>query len=280
VDKTYGKMREILGLSPGEKLGISGQEISTKDLKEEIRKKIESCQTCNRTAKRIVFKYIQRHYQARFPFESVNVDLFAFKRNNGKFQRFIILTDTFTRFLVIRMIEDKTPEAVSKALIDIFYQYGFPSTINSDRGKEFNNELLKEINKLFSVKGVLTAPYSPNQFIERSVQEPKRLLKVLNEDFDDFNEESIEQYLRLLERIMNNRTINTLGASPFSLFYGRKFNMNIPEIKENETPFTLQDLANKWLEIHQELFPAIRERISVFEKRREEEDKNRFPGRR
>jgi hypothetical protein len=92
--------------------------------------------------------------------------------------------------------------------------------------------LLKEINKLFSVKGVLTAPYSPNQFIERYVQESKRLLKVLNEDFDDFNEESIEQYLRLLEHIMNNRTINTLGASPFSLFYGRKFNMNVPETKE------------------------------------------------
>jgi hypothetical protein len=116
------------------------------------------------------------------------------------------------------MIEDKTPEAVSKALIDIFYQFGFPSTINSDRGKEFNNELMKEINKLFSIKGVLTAPYSPNQFIERYVQESKRLLKVLHEDFEDFNDESIEHYLKLLEHIMNNRTINTIGTLLHSVY--------------------------------------------------------------
>jgi hypothetical protein len=57
--------------------------------------------------------------------------------------------------------------------------------------------------------------------------------------------------------------------------------MNLTEgINEIDNTFTLQDLANKWVDIHQELFPAIRERISVFQKRREIEDKNRFLGRR
>jgi hypothetical protein len=274
IEKTYLKMRELMG--EGEKF-----EIPVKEVKLKLKSTIENCQTCNRTAKRIIYRYNQRHYEAKFTFDTVNVDLFAFKRKDQSYQRFLILTDTFSRYSFIRMIKDKSAEEVAKCLIGIFYEHGFPTKIQSDRGKEFNNVLLDKINELYGVQGILTAAYSPNQFIERYVQNAKHLIQVLNEDFEKFTEESIEEYLKLLQIIMNNRTIVTLGTTPFLLFYGRRYNSPSPTIldpiSELEVP-SLEQLSQRWMEIHQELFPAIRERVTQIQDRREQEDIRRFPG--
>jgi transposase InsO family protein len=53
--------------------------------------------------------------------------------------------DHFTKFSILRSLKSKKAEETAKELLDIFLQFGAPSILQSDNGREFTATIIKEV---------------------------------------------------------------------------------------------------------------------------------------
>ena len=82
--------------------------------------------------------------ESTYPFEMVSVDCLHLDRCSGGFEYALVVCDHFTRFVQIYPTKTKSAKlAAEKLYNDYILNYGFPRRIHHDRGREFNNELLK-----------------------------------------------------------------------------------------------------------------------------------------
>ena len=80
------------------------------------------------------------------------------------------LIDHLTCFLILIPIKSKEAAVVVRHLIDrVFSVFGPPETLHSDQGKEFQNQLVKELQSVFGYKKTRTAAYRSqgNSVLER-----------------------------------------------------------------------------------------------------------------
>ena len=79
---------------------------------------------------------------------------------DGK-ENVLFMMDAFLKFRVAVVTPNQQAKTVAKALVDKwFYTYGIPSRIHSDRGKSFDNKIIKQLCKIYGVKQSTTTPYN------------------------------------------------------------------------------------------------------------------------
>lgn len=57
----------------------------------------------------------------------------------------LVYQEYLTEFIQLRPLKSKTSEQVAYVLLDIFANYGGPTILQSDNGREFANNIIKEI---------------------------------------------------------------------------------------------------------------------------------------
>ena len=76
--------------------------------------------------------------------------------------RYILtMVDYATRYPEAVVLKRITAEAVAEALVDIYSRVGIPQEILSDLGTQFVSDVMKEVNRLLSIKQLTTTPYHP-----------------------------------------------------------------------------------------------------------------------
>ena len=81
------------------------------------------------------------------------------------------MTDAFTKYAEIGAIHNKEAATVARALFERWIcHFGCPIEFTSDNGKEFCNELTKELFKLLQIKHLHTTPYHPQCNAQAEVQ--------------------------------------------------------------------------------------------------------------
>lgn len=82
-----------------------------------------------------------------------------------------------TKYVIAHPIETKDARSIAKTLVEQFIlKYGCFKILKSDRGTEFNNELLKEVCNLLNINQKFSAPYH-----HQSIGSIERNHRVLNE---------------------------------------------------------------------------------------------------
>ena len=103
-----------------------------------------------------------------------------------------ILSVHFIRFVVLKPIKDKAARTIVRHLIErVFSVFGPPETLHSDQGKEFENELVKELQSVFGYKKTRTAAFRPqgNSVLERAHSTVHNMLAMYsNLSFDNWAE--------------------------------------------------------------------------------------------
>lgn len=114
--------------------------------------------------------------------------------------------------------------------MDIFSRVGVPREMLTDMGTQFTSSLMKDVNRLISMKQWTTTHYHPscNGLVERFNGTLKQILKRLcaekPKDWDKYLNAVLFAYRELPQE--------SLGFSPFELVYGRSVRGPMSILKE------------------------------------------------
>ena len=97
----------------------------------------------------------------------------------------LIIVDSLTKHLTLKLLPDKTENSVAKQLLDYCRVFGVPKDIITDNGPEFCNQVNNELCRLLGINHRLTATYHPqtnglSEEINQTIQD--HIQKVLCQD--------------------------------------------------------------------------------------------------
>ena len=171
---------------------------------------------------------------ATYPFEMVSIDYCKVDKGCG-FEYILVVVDHFMRFAqAYPTRSNKGPAAANKLFNQFILQFGHPTRIHHDQGKEFDTKMFQQLHHLTGIKKSNTSPYHPegNGQCERLNRTIINMLKSIPEDekkrWKDHISNSMFAY---------NCTINkTTQFSPFFLLFGREPRLPIDDLFPDVTP--------------------------------------------
>ena len=96
------------------------------------------------------------------PFELVSIDFVHLEESSGGYQYILTVVDNFFRYLKCYATRNnKAVTAAHHLFNDYFARFGMPKHILHDQGKQFENNLFKELNKLCRIDRLKTTPSRP-----------------------------------------------------------------------------------------------------------------------
>ncbi|XP_029722741.2 uncharacterized protein K02A2.6-like [Aedes albopictus] len=105
------------------------------------------------------------------PWDYVSMD-FASASDNLNWKA-LVLTDNYSRFLVVLPMDKTDTEALKRSLRKVFNTYYVPKTLKADNGPPFNSvELESWLKNIWGVRLIHSTPLNPteNGLVERSMQ--------------------------------------------------------------------------------------------------------------
>ena len=175
------------------------------------------------------------------PFDRIAVDIVGpLSPVSEQGHRYILsVIDVATRYPEAIPLKDISSVAVAEALFSIFTRLGFPKEILSDRGTQFNSELMKQFHSLCACKGIRTSPYhaQSNGTVERFHGTLKSMLRKVIQA----HPKQWHRYLPALLFACRELPSESTGFSPFTLLFGREVRGPIALLQETWTGKDTQD---------------------------------------
>ena len=176
------------------------------------------------------------------PLELVHMDYLSLESSKGNIKNVLVITDHFTRYALAYPSKTQTAQAAARILWDNFiFHYGFPEKFISDKGRNFESDLIKELCKIAGVQKLHTTPYHPqgNGQCERFNSTLCNMLGTLSEE----EKSDWKSYLRCMTHAYNFTKHASTTYSPYFLMFGRhprlpidvEFGLSKPNCKDNSS---------------------------------------------
>ena len=151
----------------------------------DIEKHVKNCHRCNQSK----MPYHRNktplgRLVAEKPLECIAMDFTILEKCDGR-ENVLVITDIFTKFTIAVPTRDQKAKTVAKILArEWFFRFGVPLRLHSDRGANFESDLIRELCKIFSIRKTSTTPYRPqsNSCCERFNRSLHELLRALPPD--------------------------------------------------------------------------------------------------
>lgn len=151
------------------------------NINSDVRRWARTCLQCQRSK-------IHRHTSAPLGtfatpdarFDKVHIDLVGPLPPSNGFVYLLTCVDRFTRWPEAIPLVDGTAETVARAFVQVWIsRFGTPSTVTTDRGRQFESNLWKAFTQLLGTKHLHTTAYHPqaNGLVERFHRQLKSALK-------------------------------------------------------------------------------------------------------
>ena len=96
------------------------------------------------------------------PFQRLAIDVVGPLPVTEKGNRFIItMQDDLTKYSYAAPVLNHESLTVANTLLNFVCQYGIPETILTDHGSDFTSNVIKDLNRLFKIRRILSIPYHP-----------------------------------------------------------------------------------------------------------------------
>ena len=185
------------------------------------------------------------------PGELVCIDFLHLETCKQGFEYILIVIDHFTGFAQAYATKNKSAKTVvDKLFNDFALRVGFPERIHHDMGREFDNQLMDQLQRSCDVRGSHTTCYHPqgNGKCERFNRTILSMLRTLTSE----QKTDWKSSLTKLVHAYNCTRSGVTGFSPYYLLYGRSprlpvdllFNLQPREAKETYTEY-VQNWQNR-----------------------------------
>ena len=221
----------------------------------DIRQMVKDCDPCNKhKSAQPRLPILQPDLPTR-PWEKLGADIFEFNK-----EKYLMVVDYYSRFPVIRLLNNMTSHTVCNHFTSILAEYGLPATIVADFGSQFISERFKTKCEQSGIALNCSSPYhhQANSLAERAIGTCKSLLiKAL--------EEKECPYTALW--MYRTTPLSDQMPSPHELLFGRKPQTTLPSSRSAlKSKHPVDDL-------HQEANQTRQERQAVFYDRKAGSDR-------
>ncbi|XP_064469691.1 uncharacterized protein LOC135384419 [Ornithodoros turicata] len=265
------------------------QEFYWPGMQEDIQRYVKSCDVCQKTTPKgkVTKAPLGRVPIIDTPFQRVAVDIVGpISLPSDRGNRYLLtLVDYATRYPDAVALPSIESERVAEALVEMFSRVGVPREVLSDRGSNFTSEMMREVDRLLSVKHLTTTPYHPiaNGLVEKFNGTFKQMLRRMCAE----RPKDWDRYVAALLFAYREVPQTSLGFSPFELLYGRHVRGPLSLLKDiwtnadldAETKTTYQyvlDLRNRLedtCKVAHEALAQSREKYERYYNRRAKEHK-------
>lgn len=184
---------------------------------------VRSCDACQRA--KVVRHTITPIESIPIPdkrFSHIHMDLVGPLPCSAGYSYLLTIVDRFTRWPEAYPIVDMTANTVAKALVANYVsRFGVPDVMTTDRGRQFESELFRQLTSLLGVNRIRTSSYHPqaNGMVERFHRTLKTALKACADPTN------WSAHLPLILLGLRTATKEDLKCSPAELVYGRTLNL-------------------------------------------------------
>lgn len=194
-----------------------------RNMKQMIKAHVKACLKCtlNKTTRHTKEKWIHTETPSS-SFEVVEVDLIGPLETTQNYNKYALTIQcTLTKFLEIIPLKSKEANDVARALVENFIlKFGNFKILKSDLGKEFVNDIFKNICEILSLKHVTSTAYHHQSLgiIERS----HRVLKSYLLNFCERGE--WDKWIPYFVSAYNITPHTDTNYTPYELIFGKLFN--------------------------------------------------------
>jgi len=200
---------------------LARQSVYWPGMNTDIRQVVKSCEVCNRHhAAQPKLPLLQPDLPSR-PWEKIGADLFHFKGTV-----YLMIVDYYSRFPVIRRLNNMQASTVSAQFTSVLSEYGMPSTIQTDFGSQFVTQAFKESCQQSGISILFSSPYhhQTNGLAEKTVGTCKKLwVKALESNQCPYTAMWMYRVTPIDEHL----------PSPYELLTGRKPKTLLPSSSSN-----------------------------------------------
>ncbi len=152
--------------------------------------------------------------------QHIHIDLMGPLRTSSQGKCYVLcMTDAFTKYAEICAIPNKEAPTVARELFEKWIcRFGCPVEFTSDNGKEFCNELTKELFNLLQIKHSHTTPYHPQCNAQAEVQ--NKVIQKYLAAFVDKTTLDWPLYIAPMAFAYNTALHRSIKSTPFFLTYG------------------------------------------------------------
>lgn len=224
-------------------------------MSKDLEQKIKGCHRCIRKGARCQ-KAPMNSIVTTFPLELLSIDFLTIEINGQK-QNILVMMDHFTKFGHAVCTKDQTARTVARTLWkEFFLTYGFPKTILSDQGRDFESKLVKELCAIAGVQKCRTTPYHPSG---NPVERWNRTLLGMLRSIEDTQKIDLKKTLPEVVHAYNCCIHQSTGHSPYLLFFGRHpripidlaFGIDVGQKKQGSPSQYIRDLKQKLTSAYQ-----------------------------
>ena len=190
-------------------------------------------------------------FGANGPADRYCIDLVGPYPRTKRGKKYILtVLDAYTRHLTTIALAEKSAPVVARALVnEVFMKLGYPRSLLSDLGTEFQNQILDGICRLMGVHKLKTTVHRPsaNGRCERSHHTISACLAKLVAT----NQTDWDEHLPMVTFAMNCAKNETTNYSPFQLMYGRLARMPVDmvlDLPDETYPSDMDDYVMEFAE--------------------------------
>lgn len=187
----------------------------------ELAQRISKCPRCLRRKASTQIRAPMESITTTQPLELICMDFLTLETSKGGFKYILILTDHFTKYALAVPTKDMTARTTAEAFLNSFVvHYGFPQTIHTDQGANFEGRLIRELCQMARIEKSRTTPFHPqgNGVCERFNRTLLNMLGTLEPD----QKSDWKTYISPLVYAYNCTRHSTTGFAPYTLMFGRR----------------------------------------------------------
>ena len=230
-------------------------------LKTSVEKHIANCDRCAaRSTAGIERKAEMQTFSVHGAFRTMAADILGplTLARKSRAKNILVMSALFTKYAVTVTLHDMTAATVANAIIDEWImKFGAPDVTHIDQGSNFNSKLMHDICRLFMIEKTRSTPYHPQG--NRQVERFNRFIADTLSKYCAEKPQEWDVYLPYFTFVYNTTVRRTIGATPYSMIFGRETQYPIdlfvqkppgdPRLKLGENA---EDLSERLYEIHRE----------------------------